>query len=282
MHKFTHSRRDALYLLSFALSGCSSMNGRIRELPFSAPVSDLNERLLLVDSFVVTLYSPAGTGPFPVVVMNHGHDGISYPLSWDQPRWRPSLMAREFVRRGYAVAVPMRNGYARSGDGQIRHFLTQHQDVISVLKSLRSLPALDMSRVVLVGQSLGGAVTMMLASRKNEISGLKGVINFAGAMGPNVPFDAVLRAVSRPENVPALWVYGDSDHATSPNYLQVMEEAYLSNGADLRVTRISLKKTTNDHYMISMKERFPLFMPDVDSFLGSIGLPNSILTGADP
>lgn len=186
------------------------------------------------------------------------------------------------VRRGYAVAVPMRNGYAKSGSRPVGHFLIQHADVIDVLKSLHHVPTLDMSRVVLVGQSLGGAVTMMLASRKGDIAGLKGVINFAGAMGPNIPFDAVLRAVSRPENVPALWIYGDTDHATSPAYLRVMEEAYLSNAAPLRVTRISLKKSTNDHYMISMKDRFPLFMPDVDAFLGELGLPNVPLADLEP
>ncbi len=282
MHKFTHSRRNALFSVAFLLGGCTSIKNHVRELPTPSSVEELNERLLLVDGYYVTMYSPSGAGPFPLIVLNHGHDGISYPMSWDQPRWRPSLIAREFVRRGYAVAVPMRSGYAKSGSRPVGHFLIQHADVIDVLKSLHHVPTLDMSRVVLVGQSLGGAVTMMLASRKGDIAGLKGVINFAGAMGPNIPFDAVLRAVSRPENVPALWIYGDTDHATSPAYLRVMEEAYLSNAAPLRVTRISLKKSTNDHYMISMKDRFPLFMPDVDAFLGELGLPNVPLADLEP
>ena len=282
MHKFTHSRRNALFSLAFILSGCSSLNNHVRELPTPSAVEELNERLLWVDGYHVTMYSPSGTGPFPLIVLNHGHDGISYPMSWEQPRWRPSLIAREFVRRGYAVAVPMRSGYAKSGSRPVGHFLIQHADVIDVLKSLRLIPTLDMSRVVIVGQSLGGAVTMMLATRKTDIAGLKGVINFAGAMGPNIPFDAVLRALSRPENVPALWIYGDTDHATSPTYLQVMEDAYLSNGASLRVTHISLKKSTNDHYMISMKDRFPLFMPDVDAFLGELGLPSVPIADLEP
>lgn len=282
MHKFTHSRRNALFLIALLLGGCSSLKNQVRELPAPSAVVELNERLLSVGGYLVTMYSPSAAGPYPLIVLNHGHDGISYPQSWDQPRWRPALIAKEFVRRGYAVAVPMRNGYARSGPRPAGHFLIQHADIIEVLNLLHHDPTLDMSRLVLVGQSLGGAVSMMLASRKGDIAGLKGVINFAGAMGPNIPFDAVLRAVSRPENVPALWIYGDTDHATSPAYLQVMEEAYLSNAAPLRVTRISLKKSTNDHYMISMKDRFPLFMPDVDAFLGELGLPNVPLADLEP
>ena len=53
----------------------------------------------------VTMFKPEGDGPFPVVVINHGRASGNAKL---QPRYRPLLAAREFVRRGYAVAVPMR------------------------------------------------------------------------------------------------------------------------------------------------------------------------------
>lgn len=36
------------------------------------------------------------------------------------------------------------------------------------------------------------------------------------------------------------------------------------------------------HYMISMKDRFPLFMPDVDAFLGELGLPNVPIADLEP
>ncbi|RBL66574.1 hypothetical protein C3E98_036785, partial [Pseudomonas sp. MWU13-2625] len=58
-----------------------------------------------------TLFKPNGPGPFPLVVFNHGKNTGDLHL---QPRSRPLAFAREFVRRGYAVIAPNRQGFAGS------------------------------------------------------------------------------------------------------------------------------------------------------------------------
>lgn len=69
-------------------------------------------------SLETTLYLPEGKGPFPVVLVNHGKAAGS---ARQQERSRYPTVAPEFVRRGYAVVIPMRAGFARSG-GQLRDF----------------------------------------------------------------------------------------------------------------------------------------------------------------
>src|SRR5689334_17080168 len=58
-----------------------------------------------------TLFRPDGDGPFPLVVINHGKSAGNPAL---QERARFLAASREFVRRGYAVALPMRSGFSKS------------------------------------------------------------------------------------------------------------------------------------------------------------------------
>ncbi|HEX8883324.1 MAG TPA: CocE/NonD family hydrolase, partial [Noviherbaspirillum sp.] len=74
----------------------------------------LNEQVVMVPTsngttLETTVFRPPGAGPFPLLVMNHGKQPGDPRL---QPRDRFYYMSREFVRRGYAVMVPMRQGFA--------------------------------------------------------------------------------------------------------------------------------------------------------------------------
>lgn len=82
--------------------------------------SDLNEQVLMVPvpamigsvDLETTIFRPDGDGPFPLVVINHGLD-LGSPAF--QGRTRYPLMAQEFLKRGYAVVLPMRRGFSKSG-----------------------------------------------------------------------------------------------------------------------------------------------------------------------
>jgi len=62
--------------------------------------------------FETTLFKPDGAGPFPVAVINHGKASGNPRF---QERARHLVASREFVRRGYAVVLPMRMGFSKSG-----------------------------------------------------------------------------------------------------------------------------------------------------------------------
>ncbi|MGH8808290.1 MAG: alpha/beta hydrolase family protein, partial [Noviherbaspirillum sp.] len=58
-----------------------------------------------------TIFKPPGDGPFPLLIMNHGK-ALGDPRL--QGRDRFVVVSREFVKRGYAVVIPMRKGFSRS------------------------------------------------------------------------------------------------------------------------------------------------------------------------
>ena len=64
-----------------------------------------------------TIFKPEGSGPFPLLIMNHGKE---FGQPEQQSRARYLALSAEFVRRGYAVVIPMRQGFSKSG-GSFRH-----------------------------------------------------------------------------------------------------------------------------------------------------------------
>src|SRR3954465_1002779 len=57
----------------------------------------------------ITIYRPAGDGPFPLVVFNHGRPTPERRTA--QGRFRPESAARYLVAKGFVVLAPMRVGY---------------------------------------------------------------------------------------------------------------------------------------------------------------------------
>lgn len=57
----------------------------------------------------ITIYRPAGDGPFPLVVFNHGRATTDKRAA--QGRYRPEHAARYLVAKGFVVFVPTRVGY---------------------------------------------------------------------------------------------------------------------------------------------------------------------------
>ena len=128
----------------------------------------------------VTTYMPNGDGPFPIVVINHGKS-LGDPKF--QGRYSPILAAREFVSRGYAVVVPMRQGFSKSGGTSISGDCNVHsngiQQAISVKRTIEwasSKSWADSSRIVVMGQSHGGLTTLAYGTDPHE--GVKLLINF--------------------------------------------------------------------------------------------------------
>jgi dienelactone hydrolase len=118
-------------------------------------------------------YKPAGTGtgPFPLVIYNHGsragRERVEVPMQF---------IGRLLTEAGYAVLVPERRGYGKSdgptfaddiGDDRGPRFLARLQaeseDVLAALTFATTtghLP-IDPKRVAIMGWSFGGIVTTL-------------------------------------------------------------------------------------------------------------------------
>jgi len=98
---------------------------------------------------------PAGQGPFPVIVMNHGFFSRGEYSSGDG-----SQRAAEYLaQRGYLTISSDYRTWGGSDFGVSYFHTGLVTDVMNLLASLHSLPQADTSRIGMWGHSMGGGIT---------------------------------------------------------------------------------------------------------------------------
>jgi len=227
-----------------------------------------------------TLFRPPGNGPFPLVIINHGKSPGDAHF---QPRQRYLLAAREFVSRGYAVATPMRQGFARSGGNFVTggcnvegNGVAQADDVQAALAALARRPDIDASRTVVMGQSHGGLTTMALGAR--NLPQVAGLVNFAGGLRidscPRWELDlaTAMGDYGAATRVPSLWFYGDNDEYFSVDTWRRMVKAYTEAGGAARLVAFGSFRA-NAHAMFGSAAGLKIWLPEVRSFFRQLGLP---------
>ncbi|MBA1363408.1 dienelactone hydrolase family protein [Burkholderia gladioli] len=231
-----------------------------------------------------TVFKPPGPGPFPLVVLNHGKNPGD---ARRQPRSRHLRVAAQFVRRGYVVAIPMREGFAGSGGvyhgdrcDSARHGIDEAADVAAAIDSLVKLPYVDRSRIVIAGQSDGGLTTIALGTRR--IPGVLGLVNFSGGVRKSACAgwqDALVDTYARyggAAHYPSLWFYGDNDQLWPQPLPQRMFGAYREQArgpaAEARYVDIGVFGG-NSHDFFDTPAGVRLWLPQVEAFFRSLGLP---------
>lgn len=141
------------------------------------------------------LYSPAGVGPHPTVVLCHGLPGNEKNLD----------LAQAIRRAGWnTVTFNYRGSWGSPGNYR---FVQNLEDADAVLAYLRD-PAnaaklgIDTSRIVLAGHSMGGWVTALTASHDHKLAGA--ILISAADMGKlgGLPHQAVVKEMA--DNMEAL------------------------------------------------------------------------------
>jgi dipeptidyl aminopeptidase/acylaminoacyl peptidase len=141
------------------------------------------------------LWKPAGAGPFPAVLFNHGsggpdanHTAAAMPITQ-----AAEILAPFFLKHGYAFAYPFRRGHGPSaGQGPFMQDVLQREeeahgkearqhlqfillttdqleDVMAGLKYLKTVPGINASRIAVAGHSFGGQLTLLAAERDPTI-----------------------------------------------------------------------------------------------------------------
>lgn len=260
-----------------ALSATTLTNTGMNEQVFMLPSGLGADRVDLE----TTLFKPQGDGPFPLVIMNHGKDLGDPHL---QHRDRFIAFSREFVKRGYAVLVPMRKGFARStgeyvdygcnmdGNGQL-----QADDVESALSWARAQSWVDKDHIVIAGQSYGGLATIAAGTR--ELPGVRGLLNFAGGLrsdgGECQWRSSLVEAFAdygAHSKLPSLWFYGANDKYFDPDIARRMLEAYTAAGGNAEL--VAYGKFKHDaHGMVGSRDGVKVWWPETEKFLRTIGMP---------
>lgn len=237
-------------------------------------------------SLQTTIIKPDGPGPFPIIIMNHGKDPIPPSM---QHRVTYRIFSEEFLKRGYAIILPMRRGFAKStgsfADAGCNLELTgllQAEDIKLTIEHFSKEPWFDSSRIVVVGQSFGGLATVAFGSI--NFPGVRGTINFAG--GLKFPLGicrwkekliTAMRDYGKTSTVPSLWFYGKTDQYFDPPLASAMYEAYTGEGAKAKlVNKFDYPYTSDSHMMIGWSDGVKFWWPETEKFLKEINMPIEI------
>jgi dienelactone hydrolase len=238
-----------------------------------------------------TIYRPNGEGPFPVVVLNHG----TPPHAADRAkigRFRRIPQIREFIKRGFAVIVPIRRGQGATGGDYAEDKgkcaspvyyeagRAAGRDIVAAAEYAAKLPFVRPECVILVGQSAGGFGSLAAASMNP--GGLIAVINFSGGHGgdpatrPGEPCDpqslaATVSRFSRTIRVPVLWHYAENDKFFSPKYVREWFAAFEKAGGKGRLV-IQPPFGEDGHGLFHSMDGIPIWTREFDAFLKDFGV----------
>ena len=135
------------------------------------------------NSFEGYLFKPAGKGPFPAVVWNHGH--TKHLLTSGAPASEYDNLGKIFTNDGYVLFVPDRHmhdvtsvDYSAKLAGMINReedqkqiarqkYIEYHEvngrDVTAAVEWIRKQPYVDATRVAVSGWSSGGIASLLAA-----------------------------------------------------------------------------------------------------------------------
>ena len=215
---------------------CNSSFARIIEEIIEVPVSVSNSNFTNNPKFeqkiTVTIWRDDVIKKSPYLLFSHGRAGT------DQERGKFGRSSERrnseyFVSKGFTVILPTRIGYGISGGPdaefsggscQNRNYAESVKVVVDqskqVLNHVFDFSYIDRSKGIVVGQSAGGISSIGLSAE--NISGLKGAINFAGGNGGDpvnqsgkpcaeLALKETFKKYGAGNKVPTLWLYSVND-----------------------------------------------------------------------
>jgi dienelactone hydrolase len=191
------------------------------------------------------VYQPAGGGLHPLAVLSHGSSGGDPKLEVPEPE-----LAQFFTDRGFVVVVPMRRGRGTSGglslEGENKDcdpaswwpgLHAAYDDVTATIDAAVQMPGVDARRVLLVGESRGGFLSVAYAAQGARRAQVAGVVNFVGGWvaqaEDNCPVDfnqVAFRRFGQTTPVPELWLYGDHDRFYATSSIRSYSKAFAKRG----------------------------------------------------
>lgn len=243
----------------------------------------------------VTIFRPKGDGPFPLVIMNHGRAVTNKRAAQGVQRFEH--LSRYLVGKGFVVMLPTRVGYAQTyGDfdpeasGECRSLrvepmaIAASDQVLATVAFAKTLPFVDATRWLVMGQSVGGLAAVATVGR--QPSGLIGAVNFSGGVGgdpernPGNPCNPqqVARALgsfAKGARVGMLWIYWQNDLYWGAGTPRRWQEAWAGGGGLAEFQ--SLPPVGQDGHS-GLSVDMDHWVPLVDDYLARLGFgkPGSV------
>jgi len=236
------------------------------------------------------LWKPAGPGPFPAVLFNHGSGGNEADLTAGmQITESADILAPFFIKHGYAFLYPFRRGHGPSADQApfmqdvlLREeqekgrearlhlqfkLMTSDQigDVLAALAFLKTVPGIDIHRIAVAGNSFGGSLTLLAGERDRTI---RAVVTFAAAAGSwerSAELRDSLFAAVRKSNAAIMLIHAENDYSTTAGHALAEELQRLHKPHSLKIyPKVGL--TPNDGHNL-LYENIPAWEDNVFKFL---------------
>jgi CubicO group peptidase (beta-lactamase class C family) len=185
----------------------------------------------------------------PFLLLNHGRAG-SRTVRAGMKIEAYFEHARYFVSKGFAVFVPTRIGYGRTGGPDIEDsgacerknyppaYEAAAQESIAVIAYAKTQTYVDPTKGVVAGQSFGGATAIALAAK--NLPGVMAAINFAGGGGGNPDkhpqhpcrddLMGELFASYASAKIPTLWLYSENDRYWGPAIPRTWFDGFIAKG----------------------------------------------------
>ncbi len=224
-------RRVPAVLAGILLAVAVTAAAEIVEQTLSVPVRvDRPEGGRVVQTMLVTLVRDDARGRAPYALLLHGRPTEASAFA-RLGRVRYPANSAWLVTQGFAVLIPTRVGYGLTGGPDLEYTgecgaKTPARGLSAALSESRQLlafaarlPAVDVHRGVVIGDSFGGLAAVALAAE--DLPGMAGALNFAGGDGggfshldaPCGPeqIAASFAAFGRANRHPVLWIYSSND-----------------------------------------------------------------------
>lgn len=285
------SLRCALALLS-AVTALPCLAKPIEEI-FQLPVTVTNMYgRVVTQPITVTVFRDDEKTGQPFLVLNHGRPAQSADFA-RMGRTRFSDNSNYFVSKGFAVFVPTRIGYGVTGGEDMEYsgtcsnrnypaaYEAAARQSVALIEHIRTLPYIDASRGLVVGQSFGGATAIALAAK--NLPSVVAAVNFAGGGGgdpigrPENPCRADLledlfASYGNTSRIPTLWLYSENDRYFGKEKPLSWFKAFVSKGGTGKFVQLpALAPPLGDDGHSSFTRNPAAWRPAFEQFLESAG-----------
>ena len=220
--RLAHSSVWMILLLLF-LGATQSRGAEPSRISFPITGGDQRDALLC---------KPAGPGPYPAVVFNHGSvvDMFGWPGARAQGYFLDEI-CQTLAQDGYFAFVPIREERAQ-GKGAAVYHNSYGPIVSSAIDHAKTLPEVDSSRIALAGFSMGGFTSFKVALERKD---LKALILLAPATAHGLLGIAAKNVDSL--SAPVLLLTEASDASNILQGAATLERAFKEHKKEARVIR---------------------------------------------
>lgn len=236
------------------------------------------------------IFKPAGAGPFPLAVVNHGSTGDGKNPAIAKLTFIDGAIAQFLTDRGYLVVFPQRRGRGKSEGVYDEGFRDNREegyscsterslqgaeraliDLEQIIGSLVKRTDVKPGPVLLSGVSRGGILSMAYAGR--HPAQVSGVINFVGGWmaercpnGEEINDTLFIQAAGFPK--PTLSLYGEDDPFYSTKHTNERFRTFQENGGQ-GTYEVFEVPGRNGH---ALSAAYHLWAPVADAYLNTLEL----------